>query len=618
MMASLEQLYTIGAEYRKKISGYDKIVKICCGTGCISSGALTVYEELQRALSKGGLSSKKVLVKKTGCHGLCERGPIVVFGDDEILYQSVGKRNIEGDIASLLATINEDKIQDHLLYRGDDKTKRYVSPFDIPFYSGQTRITLSLNGVIDPESVEEYVDQGGYKSLHKALRMSPMEIIDWVEKSGLRGRGGGGFLTGFKWRSCRQAQGSPKYVVANGDEGDPGAFMDRSLMEGNPHAILEGMIIGAFAIGCEQGFIYVRDEYPLAVLRLSKAIEEARRHGFLGKNIINSGFDFDINIFRGGGAFVCGESTALISSIEGRSGEPRAKYIHTTEKGLWDKPTNLNNVETWSNVPHIIDRGWEWFQSIGSERSKGTKVFSLVGKVKNTGLIEVPMGISLREIIFDLGGGIQGNRKFKAVQTGGPSGGCIPEEFLEMPVDFDSLTKLGSMMGSGGMIVMDERSCMVDVARYFLKFLVEESCGKCTPCREGVRRMYEIVDRICHGQGCKGDIEHLEELGKAVQMSSLCGLGQSAPNPVLSTIKFFREEYRAHIDEKRCPAGICKDLIKVSILPEKCTGCMRCQAECPVECISGEKKEVHTIDQSLCTRCGTCFEACRFGAVKIS
>lgn len=616
MIDSYERLDSMASEFRSRYAVYDKVVKICCGTGCISSGALRVYEGLMDAVAKEGLSSK-VFVKKTGCHGLCERGPIVVLGDDEILYQSVGKRNIDADIASLLTTIREDKVAEQMLYKGDDKKKRYVSPSDIPFYSGQTRVTLSLNGRIDPEDIDEYVAEGGYRPLRKALGMDPVEIIDWIEKSGLRGRGGGGFLTGFKWRSCRSAKGTPKYIVANGDEGDPGAFMDRSLMEGNPHGILEGMTIGGFAIGSNQGYIYVRDEYPLAVHRLSKAIEKARESGFLGRNIFNSGFDFDISIFRGGGAFVCGESTALISSIEGKSGEPRAKYIHTTDKGLWEKPTNLNNVETWGNVPRIIDNGWEWFQAIGSEKSKGTKVFSLVGKVKNTGLIEVPMGISLREIIFELGGGIQGNRKFKAVQTGGPSGGCIPEEYLEMPVDFDSLTKLGSMMGSGGMIVMDERSCMVDVARYFLNFLVEESCGKCTPCREGVRRMHEIVSRICKGEGVQGDVEHLEELGKAIQLSSLCGLGQSAPNPVLSTIRYFKDEYRAHIDEKRCPAGICKELISVSILPEKCTGCMRCAMECPIGCISGEKKAAHTIDQSRCTKCGSCYDACRFGAVNI-
>jgi NADH-quinone oxidoreductase subunit F len=616
MITSLDQLDLAASEYKKKTAVFETVVKICCGTGCVSSGALSVYDGLTHALEREGLASK-VLVKKTGCHGLCERGPIVVFGNDEILYQSVGKRNIDADVASLLATISEKKVADQLLYKGEEKGKRYISPYDIPFYAGQTRVVLNLNGAVDPEDVDEYIALGGYRSLYRALKMNPTEIIDWIEKSGLRGRGGGGFLTGYKWRSCRQAQGSPKYVLANGDEGDPGAFMDRSLMEGNPHGILEGMTIGAYAIGSGEGYIYVRDEYPLAVFRLSKAIDKAREYGFLGRNIFGSGFDYDIRIFRGGGAFVCGESTALIASIEGSAGEPRAKYTHTVEKGLWEKPTNLNNVETWANVPHILDKGWEWFQSTGSLRSKGTKVFSLVGKVKNTGLIEVPMGITLREIIFELGGGIQGDKRFKAVQTGGPSGGCVPEEYLDMPVDFDSLTKLGSMMGSGGMIVMDERSCMVDVARYFLNFLVEESCGKCTPCREGVRRMHQIVSRICRGEGVRGDIEHLEELGRAIQLSSLCALGQSAPNPVLSTIRFFREEYRAHIDEKRCPAGVCKDLIKMSILSEKCTGCMRCASECPVGCIAGVKKEVHVIDQSRCTRCGACYEACRFGAVKI-
>ncbi|HON86030.1 MAG TPA: NADH-quinone oxidoreductase subunit NuoF [Syntrophorhabdaceae bacterium] len=616
MNISLEQLDSITARYTEKMAGYGKVVRICCGTGCVSSGALNVYEGLKKALIEKGLSDS-VLVKQTGCHGLCERGPIVVLGEEEILYQSVGKRNIEDDISALLNTITDDTIVERMLYQGEDKTKRYISPKDIPFYAGQNRIVLSLNGIIDAEDIEEYISQGGYRALYKALLMEPEEIIDWIEKSGLRGRGGGGFPTGTKWRSCRAAHGDVKYVVANGDEGDPGAFMDRSLMEGNPHGVIEGMIIGGYAIGSNQGFIYVRDEYPLAVSRLLKAIEGAKEYGLLGKNIFDSGFDFDIKVFRGGGAFVCGESTALMSSIEGKSGEPRAKYIHTVEKGIWERPTNLNNVETWACVPHIINKGWEWFASIGTSHSKGTKVFSLVGKVKNTGLIEVPMGITLREIIYDLGGGIQGDKQFKAVQTGGPSGGCIPEAYLEMPVDFDSLTKLGSMMGSGGMIVMDERNCMVDVARYFLKFLVEESCGKCTPCREGVRRMYEIVDRICHGEGKKGDIQHLEELAHAVSLSSLCGLGQSAPNPVLSTIKYFRDEYTLHIEEKKCPAGVCKALIRFSILPDKCTGCMRCKAECPVQCIKGEKKEVHEIDSDRCVKCGTCYDVCRFDAVII-
>jgi NADH-quinone oxidoreductase subunit F len=613
---TIERLEEIKRAFLLRQQVYQKTIRVCCGTGCISSGALKVLERLRDALKNEGLS-ERVRVVETGCHGFCERGPIVVFGENEIFYQIVGKRNLDADVKALIETVKSNTLAQNLLYTDpNDKTKKFVATSEIPFYYEQRKIVLKMNGYIDPESIEDYIANGGYTALYKALKMNPEEIIDWVDKSGLRGRGGGGFRTGRKWRSCREAQGSPKYIVANGDEGDPGAFMDRSLMEGNPHSIIEGMIIGGYAIGSNEGFIYVRDEYPLAVKRLTKAIEDARGLGLLGKGIFGTDFDFDIHIFRGGGAFVCGESTALMSSLEGRIGEPRAKYIHTVERGLWDKPTNLNNVETWACVPLIINNGWEWFASIGTKNSTGTKIFSLVGKVNNTGLVEVPMGITLRKIIYDIGGGIQKGKKFKAVQTGGPSGGCIPAEYLDTPVDFDTLTQLGSMMGSGGMIVMDERNCMVDVARYFLNFLVEESCGKCVPCREGVRRMYEIVDRICNGEGEEGDIEHLEELGRAIKLGSLCGLGQSAPNPVLSTIKYFREEYEEHIKQKKCRAGVCKPLIKISI-NEKCTGCMVCARNCPVGCISGEKQKLHVIDQSRCIKCQICYDVCRFDAVTI-
>jgi len=616
MTMTIERLEEIKRAFLLRQQVYQKTIRVCCGTGCISSGALKVLERLRDALKNEGLS-ERVRVVETGCHGFCERGPIVVFGENEIFYQIVGKRNLDADVKALIETVKSNTLAQNLLYTDpNDKTKKFVATSEIPFYYEQQKIVLKMNGYIDPESIEDYIAQGGYTALYKALKMIPEEIIDWVDKSGLRGRGGGGFRTGRKWRSCREAQGSPKYIVANGDEGDPGAFMDRSLMEGNPHSIIEGMIIGGYAIGSNEGFIYVRDEYPLAVKRLTKAIEDAKGLGLLGKGIFGTDFDFDIHIFRGGGAFVCGESTALMSSLEGRIGEPRAKYIHTVERGLWDKPTNLNNVETWACVPLIINNGWEWFASIGTKNSTGTKIFSLVGKVNNTGLVEVPMGITLRKIIYDIGGGIQKGKKFKAVQTGGPSGGCIPAEYLDTSVDFDTLTQLGSMMGSGGMIVMDERNCMVDVARYFLNFLVEESCGKCVPCREGVRRMYEIVDRICNGEGKEGDIEHLEELGRAIKLGSLCGLGQSAPNPVLSTIKYFREEYEEHIKQKKCRAGVCKPLIKISI-NEKCTGCMVCARNCPVGCISGEKQKLHVIDQSRCIKCQICYDVCRFDAVTI-
>ncbi len=616
MSLSREKLEKITATFTTREQAYEKIIRVCCGTGCITSGSHRVLEGLSRSVGSNGLSSR-ILVKKTGCHGLCERGPIVMVGADEVLYQSVGKRDLDGDIDLLIKTVTEKTVAEKLLFRSAAKKEKYVSSAEIPFYKGQKRFVLASNGFIDPEEIDDYIARGGYRAPFKALQMDPEEIIDWVTKAGLRGRGGGGFATGRKWRSARSAQGFPKYVLANGDEGDPGAFMDRSLMEGNPHAVIEGMIIGGYAIGSNQGYIYVRDEYPLAVSRLAKAIEQARGYGILGRNVFGSGFDFDVEIYRGGGAFVCGESTALMSSLEGKPGEPRDKYVHTVDKGLWEKPTNLNNVETWANVPYIINNGWEWYTSTGTKRSKGTKIFSLVGKVNNTGLIEVPMGITLREIIFELGGGIRGKREFKAVQTGGPSGGCIPAQYLDMPVDFDSLTSIGSMMGSGGMIVMDQRDCMVDVARYFLRFLTEESCGKCTPCREGTRRMYEILDRICKGGGKIEDLMHLEELGEAVKLGSICGLGQSAPNPVLSTVRYFPDEYKAHIIEGRCPAGVCKELTMFTIMEDKCTGCMRCVHECPMGAIEGERKEPHRIDDLRCITCGICYDVCPFDAIKI-
>jgi NADH:ubiquinone oxidoreductase subunit F (NADH-binding)/Pyruvate/2-oxoacid:ferredoxin oxidoreductase delta subunit len=476
-----------------------------------------------------------------------------------------------------------------------------------------------MNGNIDPNSLEDYLAIGGYSALIKVLNgMKPETIIEEIKTAGLRGRGGGGFSMGLKWEATRNAPGLPKYIICNADEGDPGAYMDRSLLEGNPYSILEGMLIGAYAIGSNTGYIYVRNEYPLAVKNITIAVEKARELGILGKDILGSGFDFDVLIVRGGGAFVCGEETALIASIEGRSGEPRAKYVFPSERGLYNKPTNINNVETWANVPLIINKGAEWYRSIGTENSKGTKIFALVGKINNTGLVEVPMGITLREIVYDIGGGIPKGRKFKAVQVGGPSGGCIPESHLDLQVDFDALSKVGSMMGSGGMIVMDDRTCMVDVALYFLKFLEEESCGKCTPCREGVHQMRLILERITEGNGKKEDLETIEWMGRAIIDGSLCALGGTAPNPVLTTLRYFRNEYEAHIKEKRCPAGVCKALITYTIDPDLCTGCMVCAKICPVEAATGEKKEVHTIDQYKCIKCGACFESCKFDAVKVS
>jgi len=589
-------------------------ITICSGTGCQACKCWKVTEALIAEIEKQDAKGK-VDVRTTGCHGFCERAPIVVIYPNGIFYQKVRSEDA-GEIVS--ETVLNDRIIDRLLYADPTTGQKIVLEREVPFYKKQKRVVFGSNGLIDPTKIEDYLVIGGYSALSKVLsEMNPEQVIDDIKQSGLRGRGGAGFPTGVKWESCRKAKGNTKYVICNADEGDPGAYMDRSLLEGNPHSVIEGMIIGAYAIGSSEGYVYVRHEYPMAVKNLTMALAQAREYGLLGKDILGSGHDFDIKISRGGGAFVCGESTALMASIEGRIGEPRAKYIHAVERGLWDRPTLLNNVETWANVPLIISNGADWFSSIGTKESKGTKIFSLVGKINNTGLVEVPMGITLREIIYDIGGGVPNNKRFKAVQTGGPSGGCIPEKLLDLPVDFERLSEVGSMMGSGGMIVMDEGTCMVDVARYFLNFLREESCGKCMPCREGIKRMLEIINKISSGQGKTEDLELLEELANFVKNFSLCGLGQSAANPVLSTIRYFRDEYAAHLNHK-CPAGVCKELIEYSIDEDKCNGCGLCLKNCPQNAIVGEKKKAHVIVKEKCIKCGICRESCNFDAVSVS
>jgi NADH-quinone oxidoreductase subunit F len=589
------------------------VMSLCRGGGCEVKGSGRLFAALQGAVEELRAGGKDVQLKRIGCHGFCEIGPILVIHPGNILYRNVQ----EADVPEIVReTILGGRAVARLLYADPDTGKSLATSQEIPFYRRQMRFVLRYNGFIDPTSIEDYIAMGGYAALAKALtEMTPEQIIREVELSGLRGRGGGGFPTGRKWRTCREAHGNVRYVICNGDEGDPGAFMDRSVMEDVPHSVIEGMIIGAFAIGSRQGFIYVRNEYPLAVVRLRQAIEDARRYGLLGEDILGSGFSFDIRINRGGGAFVCGESTALMASLEGKPGEPRAKYIHTVEVGLHGKPTTLNNVETWANVPYIITNGAKAFASVGTEGSKGTKVFSLVGKIANTGLVEVPMGMSLREIVCDIGGGVPGGRKLKAVQTGGPSGGCIPESLLDTPVDFDALTKLGSMMGSGGLIVMDEDTCMVGVARYFLDFLVKESCGKCTACREGVAQALHVLTRICAGKGEPGDVELLLELCDLLEVAALCGLGNTACNPIRSTIRYFRKEYDEHILERHCPAHECRGLYKFQIISEKCKGCGLCRKECPEKIITGERKQPHVIEAAKCIRCGKCYEVCPFSAV---
>jgi NADH-quinone oxidoreductase subunit F len=597
----------------KKGDPKKKVIRLC-NTGCRGRGSSKVADALEDHVEAENLRDK-VTIKKTGCHGFCQIGSVMVIEPENILYQKVSPKDVPEIVSE---TILKGEILDRLLYKDPKTGEKIVKEADIPFYQHQRKVVSHNTGKIDPTDIEDYIAAGGYGAMVKALTsMKPTEVIGIVEASGLRGRGGGGFPAGRKWRSCRQAPGMVKYVIANGDEGDPGAFMDRSLMEGDPHSIIEGMIIGAYAIGAHEGFIYVRDEYPIAVGHLSMAIERAESLGLLGDDILGTGFDLDIRITRGAGAFVCGESTALMNSLEGRVGEPRAKYVHTVESGLWDRPSTLNNVETWANVPLIIDRGAQWYAETGTEGSKGTKIFSLVGKVRNTGLVEVPMGITLKEIIFDIGGGIKKDKAFKAVQTGGPSGGCIPKNKIDMAVDYDSLKQLGAIMGSGGMIVMDENNCMVDTAKYFIHFLMFESCGKCVPCREGLKQMHEILANICEGHGEQGDIEVLESLSTFMRGASLCGLGGTAPNPVLSTIRYFRDEYEAHIVDKKCRAGVCRNLFEYTIDEDLCNGCTLCRVKCPEEAVTGEKKKPHTIDVHKCIRCGICYTLCKQEAVMV-
>jgi len=592
-------------------------VSVCGGTGCHAYKCEDVARALGNEIKQQGLG-ERVELKVTGCHGFCERGPLIVIYPEKIFYQRVTPADTSEIVSE---TIVKGKVIDRLLYAEPGNGHKARCEDDVSFYKKQQRLIFGNNGIIDPTNIEDYLAVGGYSALCKVLfDMHPEEVLDEISRSGLRGRGGAGFPTFRKWEAARNAPSYDgiRYIICNADEGDPGAYMDRSLLEGNPHSVIEGMIIGAYTMGSHHGYVYVRNEYPLAVENLGIALDQARQYGFLGKNILGSNFDFDIKVSRGGGAFICGESTALMASLEGRIGEPRPKHIHTALKGLYGRPTNLNNVETWANVPFIISRGAKWYSTIGTEGSKGTKIFSLVGKINNTGLVEVPMGITLREMVYDIGGGIRGGKKFKAVQTGGPSGGCIPESLIDLPVDFDRLTEAGAMMGSGGMIVMDEDNCMVDMARYFVKFLTEESCGKCVPCREGLDRMLDILTDITEGQGKKEDIELLEELGDVIKEASLCGLGGTAPNPVLSTIRYFRDEYEAHITDRRCPAGVCKALITFTVDAVNCTGCRVCARECPQGAISGEKKEIHFIDQGKCIKCGLCRDLCKFDAVLVS
>ncbi len=586
-------------------------VLICAGTGCVSSGSKKVYAALCEQLARKGLE-QEIKVIETGCHGFCEMGPLMIVYPEGVFYVRVQEEDVHDIVEEHLY---KGRIVERLLYKEPVSMEKIPNYSDIGFYKKQMRMVLANCGHIDPENIDEYIAVGGYEALAKALHeFTPELVVEEVKKSGLRGRGGGGFPTGMKWGFTRGAAGDKKYVVCNADEGDPGAFMDRSVLEGDPHRVIEGMAICGYAIGADEGYIYVRAEYPLAIKRLKIAIQQAEDIGLLGENLFGTHFNFRIKIKEGAGAFVCGEETALLASIEGRRGMPRPRPPFPAVSGLWGKPTNINNVETFANVPQIISKGAKWYAAIGTERSKGTKVFALTGKINHTGLAEVPMGISMREIIYDIGGGIPNGKRFKAVQIGGPSGGCLPEALLDLPVDYDSLIEVGAMMGSGGLVVMDETTCMVDVAKFFLNFTQSESCGKCTPCREGTKRMLEILTRITDGTGRQGDIELLQDMAKNIKATALCGLGQTAPNPVLSTIKYFRDEYVAHIHDKKCPAGACSKLAVISIL-DTCKGCSLCKKVCPVGAISGEVKAKHSIDAQKCIKCGACLAKCPFKSI---
>ncbi len=591
---------------------YRSHVLVCGGTGCTSSGSAKVIDALKAELEKNGLT-EEVQVIKTGCFGLCAVGPIMIVYPEGSFYSGVQAENIPEIVTEHLLKGRPVK---RLLYKETVTEDMIKSLNHTPFYAKQKRVALRNCGVINPENIDEYIAYDGYEALAKCLmEYKPEEVIQIVKDSGLRGRGGAGFLTGLKWQFAAANHADQKYVCCNADEGDPGAFMDRSVLEGDPHSVIEAMAIAGYAIGASQGYIYIRAEYPIAVKRLEIAINQAREYGLLGKNIFSTGFDFDIEIRLGAGAFVCGEETALMTSIEGKRGEPRPRPPFPAVKGLFGKPTILNNVETYANIAQIILKGPEWFSSMGTEKSKGTKVFALGGKIHNTGLVEVPMGTTLREVIEEIGGGIPNGKKFKAAQTGGPSGGCIPAEHFDIPIDYDNLISIGSMMGSGGLIVMDEDNCMVDIAKFFLEFTVDESCGKCTPCRIGTKRLYEMLDKITKGQGTLEDLDKMEKLCYYIKNNSLCGLGQTAPNPVLSTLRYFRDEYIAHVSEKRCPAGVCKKLLNYEILADKCKGCTACARQCPVNAISGTVKQPHVIDKSKCIKCGACMEKCKFGAI---